>query len=392
MLFLTLTFKNIKNNKLSSIISIFMLFLVIIFSTLLNSIYENIKKNIINQEIWKEKNKIVIKEKNKTFFNKLLNWNNDLVKISNDFKNNKNIKKYYIIYKFKIPVSANIKFMWMNFTTDTLVFASSNLDYSWWNNINIWINSTLINLYNSQVSDGSFFPKFTLDTLKNLQINLIFWKSSFVNYKKNISYNGNISKIDESYPILWLTIPYKLAEKVKNKIWWKIKIYNIIAYVKNNQEIFYLKNKYKNLKITSYNDKLLQIENKLKIIKITINIIKYIIYILLVGFIIFLATNLILTNKNTLKVLYYHGANIFQQFLLIFYTISFYLIFASLSAFWIIYYINWKIPNINQQIENNWYIWLEIQKISYKNFLILISILFISINLISFWIFVKNNK
>ena len=386
-----LIFKNIKKNIGITILAIITLVIVIFSFTIIDFIYTNIQKLWIEESGWNNKNKVIITKKYDGFLKSLVN-NNTLDNLYTKLKNNENIEKSYAFYSTKIPVSANINFMGFDFNTDTFVYATDKFQASW-DNLILWISSTILNIYNTQFSNDSMFPKLNNKVLEKINIELIFGKNSFFELKNIISKEWTIKYIDNDFPLFWLTLAKNQIDKIEKKLNIKtLKVYKIITFVKNPNYIDTLKKRYPNFNIQWYNDIEQKVNNKLKSIKYTFNIIKVIIYIILVAFIIVLCILIIQKNKNNLKVLYYNGASKFKQFSIIFWEISFYMVVSISTSFLWVFIINQQIPKINKIIEEKWIINIKIQNIQYSKLLETSLFLYFTLLLISYGLFTNNFK
>jgi len=312
-MFWKIIWKNILNNKLLAFTTIFVLTFVMFFSIFLNFIYWNITSNIVSQSVWKNENKFFITRKNESFLRKILYKRQTIDNVYQELKQNKNIKQIYANYIFKIPVQADINFLNLNFNTDTIVFASTKITNTW-NNLKLWVNPTMINLYNSQIA-WWYLPRINNDLLKWIKINLLFWKNSFLNFKNTIKYNAIISNLSSDYPFIGLTMSYTKAKEIIKKLWWwELKMIKIIWITKNKQELQKIEKKYKNFNVETVDKLKRQIENKLKVIKDIFDILRYFVFALMWSFLLSLAINIYNNSKSTLKVFYYHGASFFQLF------------------------------------------------------------------------------
>ena len=389
---LKIIFKNIKKEKLLAFISIFSLFIVLLSSNLLDYIYDSIKNILITKYIWKDPTKFVITKWKHSFLANL-KYNNKLDKIYKELKKDENIKHIYWFYTTKIPTLLEVKFFGYNFSTDIFVYASDKIKDKNTNYINLWINPILLNIYNSQVADGSSFPKLSLALIKNIPINLHFWKNSFFNLEKQKEIKSYITYIDNDFSMLWITISKKTADKLFKELNIpKLKLYKIVWNVKNKKYIDTLIKKYPNASIKWHNDIVKKVENKLQSIKIIFLIVKVLLYTILTSFIISLSMNILFKNKNNIKVFYYHNASLFKQFLLPAWELFIYILIAFIITSIFIINYNFGIDNINYLIEKMWVIWISLEKINYhilvKNtsFILLFSIS------VMFLIFIKEKN
>jgi len=391
-MFIKIILKNILNNKLLAFVTIFVLTFVMFFSIFLNFVYLNINSNIISQSIGKEENKFFITKKNKSFFKKLLYKKETIDSVYKELKKNKNINQIYANYIFKIPVQADINFLNLNFNTDIIIFVSNWITDTW-NDIKLWINPTIINIYNSQIA-WWYLPKIDNNILKWMYINLIFWKNSFLNFKNTVKYNAYISYINTDYSLIGLTMSYVKAKKIIKKVWWwELKMIKIIWITNNKSELLKIEKKYKNFNVETTDKIKRQTENKLKIIKDIFNILRYFIFALMWSFLLSLAINIYNNSKNTLKVFYYHGASYFQQFKLLLWEISIYMIFSIFFNFLIILFVNnTLIEKINFLIKKQWLINISLNFISYVDLLTISLEIYLFIILIFGLVFSKEKN
>ncbi len=391
-MFWKIIIKNILNNKLLAFITIFVLTFVMFFSVFLNFVYKNITTNIVSSSIGKQENKFFITRKNESFFKKLLYKRQTIDSVYQKLKQDKNIKQIYANYIFKMPVQADINFLNSIFNTDILIFASTQINNTW-NNIKLWINPTMLNLYNSQIA-WWYLPKIDANLLKWIHINLIFGKNSFLSFKNTKKYNATISSLSSDYPIIWLTMSYKKAKQIIKKLWWwELKMIKIIWIAKNKAELFQIEKKYKNFNIETTDKLKRQTENKLKVVQDVFNILRYFIFALMWSFLLSLAINIYNNSKSTLKVFYYHGASFLQQFKLLLWEISIYMMVSIFLNLLIIFFINnTLIEKINFLIKKQWLVNISLNFISYIDLLTISLWIYLFIILIFWLVFSKEKR
>lgn len=391
-MFWKIIIKNILNNKLLAFITIFVLTFVMFFSIFLNFVYKNITTNIVSSSIGKQENKFFITRKNESFFKKLLYKRQTIGSVYQKLKQDKNIKQIYANYIFKMPVQADINFLNSIFNTDILIFASTQINNTW-NNIKLWINPTMLNLYNSQIA-WWYLPKIDANLLKWIHINLIFGKNSFLSFKNTKKYNATISSLSSDYPIIWLTMSYKKAKQIIKKLWWwELKMIKIIWIAKNKAELFQIEKKYKNFNIETTDKLKRQTENKLKVVQDVFNILRYFIFALMWSFLLSLAINIYNNSKSTLKVFYYHGASFLQQFKLLLWEISIYMMVSIFLNLLIIFFINnTLIEKINFLIKKQWLVNISLNFISYIDLLTISLWIYLFIILIFWLVFSKEKR
>jgi len=386
-----LILKNIQNNKFISFISIIVIFLVIFFSSILNFIYSNIQNILLNETIWQDEKKFIIEVKKINLINSLSSKAN-LQQNYENLKKDKNIEKVYWIYQVNIPVETILNIWKFDFKTDLIVFASDKYTQNL-ENLEIWISPIVLNIYNTQIANNQL-PILNEYILSQLKIFLIFWKNSFLKYDKTIEKTWYIKNIDSDLPIFWITIPYNQVEKIQKEIWWNIKLIKIIWYTKNTSYLHILEEKYKNqLNIQSLNESKIKINQQTKIIKYIFNIIKWIIYILMISFLILLTLHILNKNEKNIKVLYYHGASFLQRFNVVFFEMLIYFIIAIIINIFIISFFNKNFINIvNQKIISYWIYNINIHWISFLNILLNSFISFIIISIVFFIVFIKKRN
>jgi len=386
-----LILKNVKKNIGIGILAIITLFIVIFSFTILDFIYQNIQRLRVEESLWSSKNKIIITKEYGWLLKKLIT-KNKLEQIYDKIKNDKNIEKSYAFYSTKIPTSATIKFLWFDFYTDVFVYATDKFSDTG-DVLNLWISSTLLNIYNTQLSNDSLFPKLNKDLLWNIDIELSFWKNSFFTLKNHIEKKWKIKYVDNDFPLFGFTIAKNQIEQIEKKLWINtLKIYKIIVFVKDPKYINQLKKKYPNVKIQWYNDIVQKINQKLKSIRYIFNIIKFIIYTILLAFIIVLCMLILHKNKNNIKVLYYHGASQFKQFSIVAGEISLYSLLALFISLISVFIINQKIPSINHSLEKKWLINISLSKVSYSRTILITIFLYLTLILISYGLFINNSR
>lgn len=382
-----LIWKNISKNKFIATMSIFVLFIVIFFSSFLNFIYSNIQHILIDENIWQEKNKFIVKPTKWSFIGSKIWIKQNLKVYYQELKKDKKVEKIFGIYKVDIPVQSILSFLNINFKTDMLIFASDK-DNQIWENINIWISPTLLNLYNTQIANN-ILPILNKDILSTVNITISFWKNSFIKYKNIVTTHWHIKSIDTDFPLLWLTIPYNLAIKIQKQLWrWTIKLIQIVWYTKKHYYLQSIKEKYKNkLNIQTVNEKKEKINRQTKIVKDIFNVIKYIIYIITISFLVLLALHIYYKNSKNLKVLYYHGANFLQRFNIVFFEMFIYFLIAVIINIFIVCIFNiYFVSIINKKIiayglYNINIIWISFENILLNSLmsLIVIIIVFLSV-------------
>ena len=387
---LKLILKNIKNNKFIAFISIFVIYIVIFFSSFLNFIYMNINNILINETIWQNEKKFTLEVKKWHFISSKLGLKQDLSSYYQVLKKDKNIKNIFGIYQVNIPIQAVISFLGMKFKTDIFVFASNKYKQKK-DNINIWISPNLLNLYNTQIANN-FLPVINKNILSSLKINLNFWKNSFIQYNNAIQKTWYVKKMDPDFPLFWITIPYNLAQNTQKQLWkWSIKLIKIIGYVKKNNYLQSIKEKYKNkLNIQTLDDSKTKINQQTKIVKNIFNVIKYIIYTIMVSFLILLAIHTYNKNEKNIKVLYYHGASFLQRFNIVFIEMLIYFLIAVIINVIIVWIFNkYFIEIINKQIITYGLYGINITWISFLNVMLNTIISFIIIIIVFLGVFRK---
>ncbi len=387
---LKLILKNISKNKLIAFISILVLSIVIFFSSFLNFIYANIQHILVNESIWEKENTFTLEAKKWSYISSKLWFEEDLQPYYKKLKQDENIKEVFWVYQVNIPVQAVLKFLDMNFKTDILVFAVDN--YTWSkDHLDVWISPSLLNLYNTQIANN-FLPMLDKNILEKIKINLSFWKNSFIQFDNIEERTWYITHIDSNFPLLWISIPYNQAVKIQEKLWkWEIKLIKIIWYVKENSYLQHIKKTYENkLSIQTVNDAKTKINQQTKIVKDIFDILKYIIYIIMVSFLILLAINIYHKNEKNIKVFYYHGASFLQRFNILFYEISIYFLTAVLINFLVASTFNMFIIDIiNTKLKNYGLYNISITWISFENIIFNSILSFIIIMIIFLLVFVK---
>jgi len=387
---LKLILKNIKTAPFIAFISIFVISIVIFFSTILNFIYENINHILIKEKIWEEKNKFIIEAKRWDFISSKLWFKQNLKPYYQELKKDKNIEKVFWIYQVDIPIYAVIKFLNINFKTDILIFASDKYTQSG-GYLQIWVSPALLNLYNSQLANN-FLPKIDKNILSMLKIKLVFWENSFIQYDNIIQKTWYIKKIDNDFPLFWITIPYNLAQDIQKQLWrWDMKLIKIIWYVKENNYLQTIKERYKNkLNIQTLDSSKNRINQQTKIVKNIFNVIKYIVYILMVSFLILLAIHIYNKNEKNIKVLYYHWASFLQRFNIVFFEMLIYFLIAVIINIITIRLFNkYFVEIINKQIISYGLYGINITWISFWNVIVNTIISFTIITIVFLWVFRK---
>lgn len=377
-----LVLKNISQNKLLAFITIFVILIAISFSIFLNFTYKNINLFLLNDSIWTWKqNKFILSPKWWSFLASSLGFEYDLEKTYNIIKKDKNIKNSFWIYKFEVPVTADLSWMSINFNTDMLMFASDK----WFENsqdmLGLWISPSVLNLYNTQVSSKRM-PKIDQKILKTLWVRLEFGKSSFTQFEKTKIEHWTINNLDPDLPLLGITMSYDQAKKIIEEInWWSLKLIQIIGEFENIEYLNDFKKIHSSTHIESAQEKEIMIENKIKTIKDVINLLKYMIYFMMWSFLVSLIFNLYNNNSRTLKVFHYHGAWFFQKFMLLFWEICFYFICAVAASFVVIRGFNaFWLEILNSKVLENGIVNFRLQAINYADLSIvsLISFTFLS--------------
>jgi len=389
---LKIILKNIKKEKLLAFISIFSLFIVLFSSTLLDYMYDSIKNILISKNIWEDQTKFIITKWKHSFLANL-KYNNKLDKVYKQLKNDKNIEKIYWFYTTKIPTLLEVNFFGYNFSTDIFVYASDKIIDKNKEYINLWINPILLNIYNSQVANDSKFPKLSLSLIKNIAVNLDFWRNSFFILEKQEKKKAYITYMYNDFSMLWITISKKTADKISQNLQIpQPKLFKIVWKVKNKKYIDKLIKKYPKVSIKWYNEIVKKVENKLQSTKKIFLVIKILLYTTLISFIISLSMNILFKNKNNIKVFYYHNASFLKQFLLPMWELFIYIFIAFILTSILITNYNLSIDNINYLLEKLWVIWINLEKINYNiliknsSFIVLFSILTM------FIIFLKERK
>lgn len=346
--------QNIKKHKILWLLTVITLSIAIVSINILNWIFFNIEKNLQISQFWTDQeNKFIITPKDKKIFSL---FSKNLTSVYNELKKDPNIKEIYWIYLVKIPTHANIRFWSIDFYTDILLYASDKWNlHSLEKYINLWLNPTAINILNLQLN---IIPitKITLEKLQKIDITLIFWKNSFLSFKNFEKKKWKITLLDSNLPLLGLTIDYKIAQKIVNKIWWNIQLIKIIGYTKDLKYLLSLKNKYPDFNIITKYDILTNVEKKLTWIKLAITIIKIIIAILALSFFLILAINIKEKNSCLANVLKYNQAKKYQIWLITYWEIIIFTVIACLINFLVIITLNKHIDAIENYFKSKWYI------------------------------------
>ena len=361
--------KHILKNPIIFLINLITISLILFSIVFSNFILLNIKNNLIQTTFWNQSNKFTIQKKENLLISNFLFKQQTLSDIYQKLQNDKNISKVFWIYVVNLPISAKIAFWPLDFSTDIFLFSSDewNLCFSW-KYIALWINPTLINLYNLQIANPPLFPKITPELLSKLNIVLTFWKNSFIKSNKSISKNAKITVIDNDLPVFWLTIWYKVAKEIIHNLWFgNQKLIKIIWYTKDTNYLKSLKKKYPNFKVTTFFDTQKQIYKKLQTInKIFEQVIAFIL-ILSVWFLINFSVNLLNKYDHTIKVFYYNKMPLIKWFLIIIGEIFVYLAISTFIILIFTYIFNSHIQEINQLVHQKWYfitiIWFNFTEI-----------------------------
>lgn len=359
--------KNIYSNKLLACITSFVLSLSIIFFVFLNFTYQSINKIILNEDMWSwSVNKFILSPIGWSFLASSLWIEYDLEENYKKIKNDKNIKESFGIYKFEIPITADIYWLSTNFNTDMLMFATDIWLKSSWEKIPLAISPMILNLYNSQVASKRM-PKVNEKMLKSLWVRLEFWKSSFTKFKKSNIKEWIIVSLNSDFPLLGITMDYEQAKKIiKSVDWWSLKLIQIIWESKNSKYLDQLKNQHKWVEIKTPQDAQVHANRKIKALKDTINIIKYLTFFIIWSFLVSLIFNLYNNNKRNLKVFYYHGAWFLTKSMLIFWEIFLYFTFATILSLVFVWIFNHIIIDVlNVSIKEAGFFNLSLEQISY---------------------------
>lgn len=390
---LKLILKNISKRKFIAFLSVFILVIVIFFSSFLNFIYTNIQHILLNETMWQNDKKFILQAKKWSFIGYKLWYKQNLALYYQELKNDKNIQNVYGIYQVNIPVQAIISLLGMNFKTDIIIFSSDKYKQKW-KDINIWISPTLLNLYNTQIANN-FLPVINETVISTLKVHLTFWKNSFIKYNKTIEKTWHIKKIDNDFPLFGLTIPYNTAEEIHKSLWkWKLKLIKIIWYVKKTSYLKNIEKKYSNkLNIQTISKIKMKINRQTKIVKHIFNVLKYIIYIITISFLVLLALHIYQKNEKNLQVFYYHGANFLQRFNIVFVEMSIYFLIAlTINSLIVLLFNIYFINIINKQAISYWLYWIHINWISFLNLFENALLSFIIITIVFLSVFVSKRK
>ena len=345
--------QNIKKHKILGLLTIITLSIAIVSINILNWIFLNIEKNLQISQFWTDQeNKFIITPKDKNLFSL---FSKNLASVYNELKKDPNIKEVYWIYLVKVPIWVNIKFWPIDFYTDALLYASDRWDLCFTGKyIELWLNPVAINIFNSQLNITPI-AKITPQKLKNVKITLIFWKNSFLSFKKTEKKEGKITVLDNNFPLVGFTIGYKVAQETVNKIWGDIQLIKIIGYTKDLKYLLSLKNKYPNFNIITKYDILSNVEKKLTQVKFAINTVKIIIIILALSFFLILLINIKWKNSYIANVLKYNQAKKYQILLVTYWEIVIFIVIACFINFIAIMILNKHTKSIENYLKSRWY-------------------------------------
>ena len=349
--------QNILKHKFIFIINFLTLFLLTTSIVLSNFLFTNIKQNLLIESFWKQANKFIIQNKENNLLKGFLFKQETLADIYKQLQHDKNINKVFGIYSVNLPISAQILFWPLNFKTDIFLFSSDewNLCFSW-KYLALWINPTLINLYNLQIANPPLFPKINPQLLSKLDILLTFGKNSFYSNQKNITQKAKIVLVNENLPVLWLSIGYKVVQEIIHKLWfWSQKLIKIIWYTKNTNYLKQLKTKYPEFKITTIFDTKKQLYKKVEKIKNIFNIINLFIIILSIWFLVNFSVNLTNRYDQTIKVLTYNKVSKIKWLFIPSGEIVAYFILVSTTSYTLTFWINKNLQVANQYLLNQGY-------------------------------------
>lgn len=389
--------KKILKEKFLSFLIILAMSSSIFFLLSFTLIYKNIENTYTQKTLWNLDSKsFYLQDKDKSSMNKVSNiflkGENKLDKALKEIKTNPNIKSYYVIYNIPIESFAVFKLWSIKFNTDIIPYAISDSFFEEkWKKDWFAISDKIIDIYNSQFWSSGQFPKFSMNLLKILDIDLIFGKSSFSERNKIIKLENKINIIDSSLPLIWISIKESKAKEIlKSYPNNKLVVNKIYAELKDEKYIEEIIKKYETDFNLGYSQKLLlKAKSDLEMIKYTFIALGIIIISILSLFIFYVTYNIYFKNKN----MFFIFRSLWSSnFVILKYTIlelSTYFIVSSLLWLWVFIYLQSLISSLNlSEIVYNFQIYtLWFYEISY-----IIIAMFIYIKLIWFLVYLWNKK
>jgi len=347
--------KKILKEKFLSFLIILAMSSSIFFLLSFTLIYKNIENTYTQKTLWNIDSKsFYLQDKDKSSMNKVSNiflkGENKLDKALKEIKTNPNIKSYYVIYNIPIESFAVFKLWSIKFNTDIIPYAISDSFFEEkWKKDWFAISDKIIDIYNSQFWSSGQFPKFSMQILKILDIDLTFGKSSFSERSKTIKIEDKINIIDSSLPLIWISIKESKAKEIlKSYPNNKLVVNKIYAELKDEKYIEEIIKKYEKDFNLGYSQKLLlKAKSDLEMIRYTFIALGIIIISILSLFIFYVTYNIYFKNKN----MFFIFRSLWSSnFVILKYTIlelSTYFIVSSLLWLWVFIYLQSLISGLN---------------------------------------------
>ncbi len=178
-------------------------------------------KNLINFYVWfywfEDKNyKFEIVPESKWLISYFFDKNSWLFKKLVKRLTQYSLSWYKIYRRLNLPASLELNFFWTNLITDIFIFWIEKDNNFSWKKVKFYVSSKFLSFYNSQISDNKYFPKLTVNLLKNLYVKVTIWKSYFFNFSslnKKLVLTWNLWYFDEDLPLIWLGVDYGVLKK-----------------------------------------------------------------------------------------------------------------------------------------------------------------------------------
>ena len=237
-----------------------------------------------------------------------------------------------LIYSMNLPSLIQIDVFWNKLESDMIFYGVSSNLLSWEKDkIPLWVSSSLLDVYNTQIA-GEIYPWISKDLLQTLDIKIFFWKSQLFETKNVFELSWKINTFSSKLPLAWISIPLETMNQVSSWFSNKPNLIKII-WISDEKTFENIKTSFSWFNISSQQEKLKSVYSSLENFRKTLTWI----IILVVWFMIFVIIYSILTQKQENEKLFFiyrlHGARAWQLASIILFESSIYIIFWSLLIF-----------------------------------------------------------
>ena len=197
-----------------------------------------------------------------------------------------------VVYAMNLPSILQISAFWNTLETDMIIYWVSEDMLSWNINLPLWVSSSLLDLYNTQIA-GSNYPSLSKEIFQALEVNVLFWKSQIFETKNVTTMSWKVTTFSSNLPLAWVSIPLKTMREVSS--WFSNKP-NLIKIIWNTDDKTFenIKSDLTWFNIVSQKEKVVSIQESLENFR---KILSWIVF-LVVWFLVFVILYSVLSQKQ----------------------------------------------------------------------------------------------